>query len=149
MPEKAFHEQSEITDLTNDAIEIPDEDESIDITDQVNADMRSGIQRKPSVEVDLNANTTQSFEELQEGDEVMEILNIALENALESGDTETIITCQQKDDLECNALRSILEKDSRIKSFDEEHTFGGKFGFRIQLKTPAEVDLDAEEHLAA
>lgn len=149
MPEQAFNEQPEITDVTNDAVEIPDEEDSIDITDQVNADIKSGIQRKPAVEFNVDVDVDQSFEELQEGDDVMEILNVALENAEESGNPEAIITCQQKDDAECNTLRSILKTDSRIKSFEEADNFGGRFGFRIQLKTAAEEDLSAEEQLAA
>jgi len=132
MPEQSMRETP--IDLTNDAIEVPDD--SVEITDQMNEHIKSGVQEKISA---LDAD----FEELQEGDDVGQIIALLLERVLDAGETEAILTCQEKDDADCNAARSILTHDQRVESIEEIDRIQGKFGFRIHLKQNEEEEARA------
>jgi hypothetical protein len=106
----------------------------IDITEEMNSNIPSGVQEKPfSADIDM----PESVQELDVDGDFMETLAIALTAAEENGE-EAVITCQEKESETCLNLRNELVKRQgrgSIESFNED-VFGEKVTFHIIPASP-------------
>lgn len=127
--------------------EIPQSDDSEDITHSVNEEMQSGIQ--PIVKHEefdpIDVELSQSSQDIHEGDtpqDAIDILKVALDTAREENLTEATITCYEGTDEACDAI--IYELKRQKLEYHKKEINGGGSILSIKLNS-----AEAEHDLAA